>query len=643
MNSQRWPDKSQEGVLPKMAEGETNGIFNRDPTSIGQEPTQKNLSDYFFKMSGGKFLLSGDIFPIQVPVTYIPPGRSNFFQRQAQMNKEAIKWIAEHYPDFDWSKYDQRTNSPNFEKDNSNSEPDGILDYVVFMHREKGSKGAASPGSMKIPGTSYRIRDGHTGIKSYDDAPHNWLYFKHEFSHTLFRCPHYLGANSANGQHLYTQKGWGLMSAWHAPFFTANAWESWWLGWLEPQAIQTSGTYQLKDYLTGRDAIRIAIPGTQDHLWIENHQKKDPYWDGKQFFKQNKALGEGPSDPGIYAYVVAPPGGDRSKPRLNPYNTRHTNIIRMYNAEGNFDYAYTGESKHNGFFDAAVLKKTNPNPIAGQNDFQFILKDYNRDGKVHAPPSHGNLDNKKGEQKGVWAELKGNEVELTFGNTGDGNDAFKVGDEIGLSGIVPITNYPYYHPKNQELEPYILSGISIRLLDRDASGTYTLDIQLDDWELRNNQRWCGHILLSSHKDSIPNNTTLDYLRIKKKVAISLDQSETVDRSTPHPKTGTFSNPSQLTVEKDRGIWVEKKASLTIHSLSTLTIKSGGSLYLDKKGELHVNGTLRLEEGAILEISPKATLHLYPGSSFDVAGDSLQQVRIRGKLKDFRDPTSRDTE
>ena len=526
MNSKRWPDESRENVLPEMAIGEINGIFNRDPKTIGQEPTQKNLSDYFFKMSGGKFLLSGDIFPIQVPVTYIPPGRSNFFQRQAQMNKEAIRWIAEHYPDFDWSKYDKRTNAPNFKRDNSKSKPDGILDYVVFMHREKGSKGAGSPGSMKIPGTSYRIRDGHTGVKSYDDAPHNWLYFKHEFAHTLYKCPHYLGANSANGQHFYTQKGWGLMSAWHAPFFTANAWESWWLGWLEPQVIQTSGTYRLKDYLTGRDAIRIPIPGTQDHLWIENHQKKDTYWDTKQFFNQNKTKGEHPSAPGIYAYVVAAPGADRSKPGLNPYDTRHSNMIRMYNAEGNFDYAYTGGSKYNGFFDAAILEKKLPNPISGQNDFQFILGDYDKDGKVNAPPSHGNLDNRKGEQKGVWAELKEKKVELTYGNTGDGNDAFKVGDEVGLSGTVPITNYPYYDHKNQELEPYILSGISVRLLEQDASGTYTLDIQLDDWELRKDQRWCGPIRLASLEEPTSTVTPYSYLTIKKKVSISLDRSGT---------------------------------------------------------------------------------------------------------------------
>lgn len=271
-NSKRWPDSSEEGALPLMARGEVNALFHRNPEELGKED-KFNISDYFYTMSDGQFRITADIFPVQVPVRNVAQNRRNFFQRQGQMNKTAISWIASNYPDFDWGKYDQRTNAPNYRYDNSETPPDSILDYVIFLHRAPGSSGLSASSSIDIPDSPYKIRNGHTSIKSYSDAKHNWEHFKHEFAHTLYNCPHYLGANSADGDKFYTQKGWGLMAAWHSPFFTANAWESWWLGWLKPQEITQNGTYQLRDYITGRDAIRIRIPGTRDYLWIENHQK----------------------------------------------------------------------------------------------------------------------------------------------------------------------------------------------------------------------------------------------------------------------------------------------------------------------------------------------------------------------------------
>ena len=636
MNSKNWPDVSEEGILPRMAIGEANDLFTADTSKIGTPDSRKNLSDYFYKMSGGNFFLSGDIFPVQVPVTYIPANRINFNARQVQMNKEAIQWISQNYPDFDWSKYDRRKNIPKFQSDNSQSKPDGILDYVVFMHREKGSNGVASPGSINIPNSRFKIRHGHTGIKSYDDAPHNWLYFKHEFAHTLYKSPHYLGANSANGKHFYTQKGWGLMSAWHAPFFTANAWECWWLGWLAPQEITESGVYQLKDFLLGRDAIRIKIPGSQDYIWLENHQKKDPYWDRKQFFFNDRKKGESPSQAGIYAYVVGNPGTDRMRPNLDPFSTRHANMIKMYNGEGNFDIEDTGERKSNGFFDVAVMRKTRSNPFSGQNDFQFIRRDFDGDGKILANASHGNRDKKSGEQKGVWAEKRETSSILTFGNTGDENDAFSVGDEIGLSGIVPVTNYPTYDSRKQIFSPYLVNGISINVLSIDAEGTYTLEVKMDDWELRKNQRWCGNLLLKDYSDD-PNPNQESLIRIPSRVTLNLALSGTAHRSTRNAETGTFANPTVLVVEKGKGFHVEKRGGFHIDRYSKIILKPGAKLILEKKSQLNLEGTLYLEEGARFEVKRKANFSLGEEATFTVDGAYDEQVRMKGKMKDNRIP------
>ncbi|MEL6650156.1 MAG: hypothetical protein AAFQ87_05040, partial [Bacteroidota bacterium] len=432
-----WPDASEVGMLPKIAKGEQNELFWNHPDSIAFGE-RENISEYFYQMSGGAFRITADIFPQQVPVKFIPQTRRNFFQRQGQMNTAAIEWIAENYPDFDWSRYDQRTNHPDYRYDNSESAPDSILDYVVFMHRAQGSTGMGASSSIDIPNSVYKVRNGHTGIKSYRDRKHNLEYFKHEFAHNLYDCPHYLGANSADGNRYYTQKGWGLMAAWHSPFFTANAWESWWLDWIEPQTISRNGEYRLDDYLIGRDAMRIPIPGSRHTLWIENHQKLH-HWDDKLFFKDPNQ-GHPQSAKGIYMYVVAEPGADRKSPRLKPFDRRQANFIRMLNGQGNLDYHFTGDSISTGYFMGPVVEKKALNPFAGQNAFQFIRADYNQDGRILVGMSHGNSDSGGREQMDIWNEcIQGKNI-CTLAGTGSELDALGVGDEISLSGLFPVIN-----------------------------------------------------------------------------------------------------------------------------------------------------------------------------------------------------------
>lgn len=615
-NFRIWPDKTEEGVLPKIAEGEINQLFHTDPNTIATTDV-RNVSDYFYRMSGGNFRITADVFPIQVPVHFIPENRGNFFRRQGEMNKAAIQWIVDNYPDFDWGKYDRRKNSPNYLEDNSESGPDKILDYIVFMHRASGSTGMGASSSIDIPNSEYKIRTGHTGIKSYSDAKHNWEYFKHEFAHNLYGCPHYLGANSADGTRMYTQKGWGLMAAWHSAFFTANAWESWWLGWLDAQEITSDGSYQLKDYLTGRDAIRIKIPGTQDYLWIENHQKKDP-WDEKLFFK-NEKIGHPQSVPGLYMYVVAEPGSDRNKPQLNPFNKSHANLIKMLNAEGNADYHSTGDSMKTEYFLAPLIERKKLNPIAGQNPYQFIRADFNEDGAINVGMTHGNTDGGGREQHDIWTELINGERKYTLSSTGDENDALTEGDEVGLSGIFPVVNYPQFDRKKQKLAPYYLNGITIKVGPMDSDGTYSLDIKLNDWEVRNDQRWCGNLLLSG-ADFV--NSMHSYLQIENGATVTMDLSGTPDREKLHPETQTFANPTHLEVQGNRGI----------------RIKSGGTLIIEEWSELilQANSQLIVEKGGVLIVRGKGKLMLNDYSQLIVKKKGKVFIEVDGILRDMKD-------
>ncbi|MEM7367344.1 MAG: hypothetical protein AAF587_02015 [Bacteroidota bacterium] len=610
-SAKQWPDISKEGVLPRMAEGASNQFFHQDPEMLGKDSRKKNLSDYYYAMSGGQFRLTGDIFPIQVPITLENEKRGNFFSRQARMNQLAINWIAEHYPDFDWSKYDQRTNSPQYRSDNRETSPDSVLDYVVFMYRDFGSTGMGSSSRLSIPNSVYKIRDGHTGIKSYADAKHNWEYFKHEFAHNLYGCPHYLGANSADGNKFYTQKGWGMMAAWHSPFFTANAWECWWMDWLRPQEPTTNGKYELKDFVTGRDAIRIQIPGTQDYLWLENHQKQD-LWDDKIFYNDPQR-GYPVSAPGMYAYVVAAPGANRANPRLNPFSREHANMIRMLNAEGQFDYTPTDTMKSEYGAKFPVFQKAAENPISGQNDFQFIRYDFDGDNKIKIGMKHGNKDGGGREEMDVWFEEIDGKGTYSLNCTGDPLDAFEAGDVIGKSGIVPAMNYPVFQRTPQQFEPIVINGIRIKVLKRKKDGTYVLDIRFDDWKLSEDRRWCGNILLPGLEDATQTNT----LMIQKGTRLMMNLSGTPNREYAHSATGDCVTPTVLRVQHGQHILLKKGSQMILDEFSELilesgarlTIKKGAEVILRNQGKLHAKtgSELLVEEGGILTVEDTGIL------------------------------------
>jgi len=625
-----WPNKTQKGVLPKMAIGKNNELFDQDPQTIGQAQSIKNLSDFYYQMSGGKFKISAEIFPVQVPIKFVPQRGNNFFSRQGAMNKAAIEWIADQYPDFDWSRYDQRTNNPNYLYDNTNSQPDSILDYVVFMHRAPGNTGMGNPGNISIPNTPYKIISGHTGIKCYSDKEHNWEYFRHEFAHNLYSCPHYLGANGVCGTRYYWQKGWGMMEAWHSPFFTANAWECWWLGWLDQtQEVRKSGTYSLKDFVTQRDAIRIQIPGTQDYLWIENHQKKS-HWDDKVFFNDPQK-GHPQSAPGIYMYVVAEPGADRAKPKLSPFNKKHTNMIKMMNGEGNFDYDLSGDTIQTDYFPTAVWIKTKRNPFAGQNDFQGLRYDYNNDGKVYVNVSHGNKDKSGGEQREMWAEIIDGQPKYTVNCTGDEKDAFVLGSEVGLSGIVPVTNYPEYNKKEQFLDPFYINGITIKIVEQSIDGTYSLDIQFDDWNVRNNTRWCGNLLLTRNEGG-----QHPWLTISNQAKLQLDLGGTPDRETPHPDTKTFTNPTILKVEGNRKIRIQDRSRFVIKNYSTLELTNNAKLVIEKGTRLIIQnrGKLILKDNA--QVIVKAGGRLITKSEGSIQEFDFARMIVEPKAKIIRE-------
>ncbi|MFK7969283.1 MAG: hypothetical protein AB8F95_02900 [Bacteroidia bacterium] len=574
-----WPDSDE---LPVMARGANNELFSADPDMVGKPPFKMNLSDFYYEMSGGKFIVTADVFPIQVPVTFKGITQRNVHSRQTQVNKLAVDWIAENYPDFDWSKYDNRTNAPRYFRDNSESQPDSLLDYVLFMHRLPGAGGVGTSGRHNIKNTPFKIAAGHTSARSASDAPHNWEHFKHELAHNLFSAPHYNGANGTDGDKYYVQRGWGLMSDTFVPFFTANAWERWWLGWFEPKEIRSAGTYRLRDFVTTGDAIRIQVPGTQDYLWLENHQKTSK-WDKRMFYNKER---HPQTRTGLYGYVVGEAGADRNRASLQIFRPSHCNLFKYINGEGLWDFVVTGKETPTEGFNARVNRRDKPNPIAGINDLQSLRWDYNSDSVITVGVTHGNVGKKQGESHYIWAEEIKGESKATYNLLGDEKDAYQAGQEISLSGVQPVLNYPSYRIREQRFKPFILNGIRIQIMESDTAGVLLVKVDFDDWEIRKDKRWCGNMILPAHDGE-------RYLDIAEDVKLSMDLSGTCDRIKPHPETGTFANPTVLKVEGGRGIRLRKGSQLIIDNFSELQLDGNSQIIIEKGAKLIVRGAGKL--------------------------------------------------
>lgn len=614
--------------IPNWTMGTSNRLFDATPATIG---TTKNLSLFYREMSHGQFILTGEIFP-------------DMIQTPSGSLSDAIAYINLNYPNFDWSRFDRRTNFPLYNSDNSSPEvPDGILDYVVVIKREDGFNGYSSlDGSYTVtttapgPFSTYTLgaSSGHTIAKCYNSPNHHQIFFKHEFGHNLYHSAHYTGSNAgSDGKYYYQSMGWGLMAGWHEQFNTTNAWESWWLGWTSPQTITTSGTYNIQDYVTVGDAIRIPVPNTTgEYLWIENHQKIDPNsFDGKPFYAPDPSIPDAQDiDPGLYMYVTKH-FGDRSDPSLmSGFSKDACNFIKLYNGEGNFDIKWDGlpPMAVTGAGEWPVFYKDDENPIAGQNSYVRIKYNKIIDDKIEVPYHHGNNPPQPEEASEMWAEVIGGIRTATYARTGRHNQAFILGSEVGLSGKIPVTNYPIYDNVNDILTPYILNGLSVKLTGYNSStGTYTLTVNFSDFEVRSDKRWCGALELP------PNPTpALPSLIVKTGVTLKVDKG-----GTPNKKfeigTGTrdFVSPTSLNVQENSFVKLESNSNLIVQNNSTLKLSPGSKLEVNQGAILRVKtgSKLIIEGGAIIDvlnggriiIEDDATMDYYQNAQLRLTGSS----------------------
>jgi len=624
------------GALPDMLlDKSTFYSDTADFTTYANANHIKNISRFYYEMSNKKFRLIANVYPQRININ--AAGASSY----STLNRRVIEKMEQVDPNFNWGQYDSRKNAPLYQEDASVYAPDNKPDYVVIFYRY--TPGMPTPGpsfvgwgggtaSSYLSGISKQVYTDYQFDNCGFSVSHSAFYelFVHEVAHTLFDCPHYSYANAIVGKYFYGRYGWGMMNLFGTtPFPCALGWERWYLNWIEnivannvPADIQNasnltpSGEYVLRDFVTTGDMIRIKIPnpgGRNQCLWLENHQ-------GISIFDIRNYSIDGCGNPfpqslkGVTAYIESI-NDDRDNPGDFTFENG-ANAVKWFHPKGNFDYVFdfpgsqVCQSYNNMVYNA---REVAPDPIGGQSRVEAIRADLNNDNVIYVN-THPNHASPRNEWADIW---KRNNV-YTYDCMGH-EIAFQSGQKLSMSSNPCLTNMPLYQSLSNRMDPFVLNGISVKILSYAPNGNATVKIAYNDVAIENNVRYTGVI----HLPNITQNVNPDII-IQPNITLSIDKSGTPNRHTITP-VGDFINPTEFHClagsffkqENNSNVVVENGSTLIINGKyeindgATLRIKAGSGLQIKQGADIQIkdSGTILVENGAYLCVESGANIQL----------------------------------
>ncbi|RTQ49749.1 hypothetical protein EJV47_13130 [Hymenobacter gummosus] len=594
-----------------------------------------------------------------------------------------------------WTDIDARTNQPGYLRDNSNSAPDGQIDYTVVIWRYAGGSPAGTRGLDNVLGSGggyasvpyaqlaapagtslgLDVTNGFTQCLGYGGVDKEL--FTHEVGHTLYGAPHYLGANGVVGSHFYLVNGYGMIGG---PMrMCANGWERWYLGWIptlqasgvgadlaDAASLTNGGEYTLRDFITTGDAVRIRLPntyepatGTWQYLWLENHQGRS-VWDRGAYTVDGRTPPQPfPTIPnGIQAYVE---NMRATRAKLTNYQDG-AGGIQFLSAHGNFDAAWDGTSS---LFGMHLWRPQNliynfvnerANPTGGHNDLAAFRGDKNSNGVI-GYTDYWNNTNWQTEGFDFWSQ----NGQLVDGFLGTRSVFNQVEQKIGWNEKSPPLPLQDYNQYTYQLSPIPLSGVSVTVTHVAPNGDITVRVRFDDLIIGRNTRWTGNLELHPG----PSAATGYSLDVFENTELLLDKSGTPNRHTL-TATGDFINPTVLRCRTGATIRVKPTGKILVAPTSTLFIEADGQLLPEPGSEIVVDngglvsvqtqadadqlryaGQLTLKQGGRLEIretgtvivgrpAPNPLLSVYPNpangpASFVLAAAGNPEARYQYRL------------
>ena len=652
IHAEEWPVGA---MFPNWMTGNSDRPFYCDYSEFSQDvysdTTRKPVSNFYYQMSNGLFRLIAEYYPDTITVELSDD------DNWGSVNRKALQRMSSNY---NWSRFDNRTNYPNYSYDNSESQPDSKIDYIVFCHRLKWEWDTIHPYPDQMKRVPLKGANGFDGTGLWNESVGGGFYisdgftlmtgwydpigiFPHEIGHVLYSGPHYGGGNSVCGKYFYTpSSGWGMMNIMRN-YTCALGWERYILDWT-PQIktsnisadideasdlIVTNGIYTMRDFITTGDAIRIKLPtidGSHQYIWLENHQGVSTF-DGAM----HRGLFCGDSSAeykkGLIAYIE---GYSHVKDETVVNLITHGNAIRWLSRNGDFDYSFIPTELQYGVI---CGNKTYPmftdraNPLGGQSVNEHVRHDYDNNGYIRHNDDWNGPGRNANEQ--AWVVDLNDEEPTARWITGTGLQ-FHNGDKVGMATNPTVRNMPKYDSNNKKMGDYYLNGISFEVLSENPDGSMTVKIRLDDVAVDRDVRWAAAsiVLGDITGDSRPD------VDVQPNITLTIDMSGTPNRhlnpdnpnhtpsvvedfitpTTFSCRNGSYFrqdtsstveviNKSSLVLESGSVYEVRDHATLRIGATGTLIVKSGATLRVSGSGHVDIedNGYLCIEDDAIIDL------------------------------------------
>ncbi len=622
-----WNEGELPDIADQMFEHQANGRIS------------KYVTKYFYEASFGSFLVLSDYYPRLVMLHHNDFTDENIIVPVINYlhSTPANDTLTQH--GYGFSSFDRYSFSDVTEYSPTYQIPDNRIDMLNIIWRRNKIKFATASGGNAVcylSGNSNRIKN-FTGINGRSNICYSdpGRVFRHEFSHTLIGENNYHtgGAGTlASGTFLSNIGGYSMLSSYNANLDSYNGWDRWWLGWKHPNKqyyisalnterrevdtdleygdALTENVFILRNFADFGDVIRIKLPYLKDYqnqvrnqyLWIENHQIKQ----GTIEYESGKAKG--------IRFNIQVGNDDLER----DFEYSRTNYYVPLSAFGNHDFRYSPfdtNATNINWFDAYTTSQR-ANPFTGYHPSMLPAID------VECGQAH--LDDKIQSNEFVTVHRIYKDGESACGHLpvfGNSYDAFPVGFSLRLASNPPSTPLLTYktsmrkrangqndNPSDNSPDDnrhIWLNGLRVDILEEFSDGSIKVRIVWNDYDIDNNVRWCGPLVLSEKIILNPARTLLlDYglmpTRPNNPVLLGDDK--------------VFSDPTSLTCRNGSLFKQESNSKVTVANQSIIILESG-SVYEIKDGatlDIRATGTLLVKSGATLRVKGSGHIEVQDG-------------------------------
>ena len=614
-----------------------------DPNSINGY-----LTKYFYEASFGNLKFIGDYYPNLVQIdfnTIVDKGEDQIMEFLNNLPGTDI--LSEHGYSLNSTDFDSWTpQSQGIQKINTS---DNYIDVFIILWRQNSKLSKDRNGGRTSLANKYKIIKNKTGTNCWANICSSGLLgtFRHEFAHSLLGSNdfHSGGAGAGSGTFLSDIGGFSLLGSYNKNLNFVNAWDRWRLGWklssnsffisarntsnIEVNAdlnygqTLTSNEFILRDFATFGDAIRIKLPylkslnstAKDQYIWIENHQ----LYSDKIEYNSNLPVG--------LRINVEIGNSD-----LLSYANSTTNYFSPLSSFGNFDFSYSTTTKKSTvelppinecFNEEAVQPVINyqasttselSNPFTGYHLLQLHAINYI---DPNSPSYYDKIYNKEYILP-VNIIFNGNVIFNYYPIFGNQYDVFPVNSKVSIatnpssSSVLTYKTPDRYSNTSPNVTPnsydnrYIyLNGLSIEVLEQKTNGDIRVRIKWNDFDVNNNVRWCGPIVLNEKI----------YLKSNKKITI--DQGLTPTKPVnPIAFNGVkvFADPTIFTCKINSHFKLESNSIVEVKNNSVFVLESGSLLEINADAKFVVKSgcTLQIKNGANLLIAGSGRIEIENG-------------------------------